>query len=394
MRKRIGFQGERLRDARTLRGWTATALAERIGVSPGALSHYEYGQSEPRPPVLSRLAEALSVSEHYFLTPPPQIGPSPFLFRTQAAATKRAREASSVLLKWTHEISLFLEDKVELPSPDLPSIPAPDNPELVSQAEIDDAASGARAHWGLGAGPIQNLASLFEAKGVILGLFSFNGEGQDSVSKFEVHRPFVAVNVDAVAYPRARYDLAHELGHVILHRSIPALTASQPALHKLMEQQAHRFAGAFLFPPKRFRDEFYSLSISSLLPLKRRWGVSVQMMMKRAHELELISDSQYQRAFIDFSRRGYRKLEPLDDVAPVEKPEVLRKAFELLAEHAASRADVIEGFALPTRDVEVLCGFDPGYFTSAEAKVLPLRLRDRAEGGAANQGEVIPFYKK
>ncbi|MCL4808709.1 MAG: XRE family transcriptional regulator [Thermoanaerobaculia bacterium] len=396
MRDRVGFSGERLRDARVLRGWTGTALAERVGVTSGALSQYESGQSEPRPAIRARLAEVLSVPDRYFLAALTPSASTPFLFRSQAAATKRAREASSVRLKWMHEISTFLDERVVLPNPDLPSWKLPTSPELLDTARVDRAAQELRTVWGLGMGPISNMTSLLEAKGIAVGLFSFNAEKQDSVSKAEPQRSLVAVNADAVTYVRARYDLAHELGHLVLHREVPRLTASQGPLHALMEDQAHQFAGEFLFPEKRFRDEVYSVAIAALLPIKRRWGVSVQMLQRRAYRLGLIGKPQYQRACIEISRRGLRRSEPLDDSTPVEAPQVFRTAFELLAAQNETRIVALDGLPLPQADVEVICGLQPGFFTATDAEILPLRIKPHKEGQPENTkpGELVPFQRK
>lgn len=51
--------GSRVREARKLRGWNQTALAEEIGVSASAVSRIETGKRLPSPKVLYKLNEAL-----------------------------------------------------------------------------------------------------------------------------------------------------------------------------------------------------------------------------------------------------------------------------------------------------------------------------------------------
>jgi transcriptional regulator with XRE-family HTH domain len=50
-----------LRDCRELRGLSQTELAERTGLKPSAISHFETGQRAPSLANLIRLADALDV---------------------------------------------------------------------------------------------------------------------------------------------------------------------------------------------------------------------------------------------------------------------------------------------------------------------------------------------
>ncbi|WP_422678025.1 helix-turn-helix domain-containing protein [Blastococcus brunescens] len=56
-----GFSGQRLREAREIRGTQQLFLAEMLGVSAQAISNYERNRSTPSPDMLDRLARALNV---------------------------------------------------------------------------------------------------------------------------------------------------------------------------------------------------------------------------------------------------------------------------------------------------------------------------------------------
>ena len=58
---------ERLREARELRGLSQGDLADRAGLQPSAISHFETGGRKPSFENLRRLADALSVSTDYLL---------------------------------------------------------------------------------------------------------------------------------------------------------------------------------------------------------------------------------------------------------------------------------------------------------------------------------------
>ncbi len=56
---------ERLLHARSDSGLTQRELSEKTGISTVQLSRYESGKSAPRPPVLMKLAKALSVNHEW-----------------------------------------------------------------------------------------------------------------------------------------------------------------------------------------------------------------------------------------------------------------------------------------------------------------------------------------
>ena len=51
---------------------------------------------------------------------------------------------------------------------------------------------------------------------------------------------------------RIRFDAAHELAHLVLHRWIEQAELADPKTLKRIEAEADRFAGAFLLPRKSF----------------------------------------------------------------------------------------------------------------------------------------------
>jgi len=306
------FSGARLRDARVARGMTASTLAELLGVTSGAISHWEHEQTVPKPGVINRVAEALSLPESFFLRRPRVESETPYLYRSRSAATKRARESAEVRQRWFMEIFDFAEKLVQVPVAQVDDLSAGKSPTEISFDDIESGAVELRKRWGLGDGPIANVAAVVESRGCAVTRFAFGADDLNSFSKFGV-RPTIVLNGDRDVCVRGRYDDAHELGHLVLHRGVDRGMAETPEMHKLLEAQAHRFAAAWLFPASSFVDEVYSIALDALLSIKRRWRVSCQMMIRRARDLDLINQDKYERAFRDLSRRGFRTAEPLDD---------------------------------------------------------------------------------
>jgi Zn-dependent peptidase ImmA (M78 family) len=119
-------------------------------------------------------------------------------------------------------------------------------------------------------------------------------------------------------------NVAHELGHLVMHKPVVN------AVHEV-EKQAFQFAAELLMPEKQIRLEIVPpVNLDTFASLKQRWGVSIQALIMRSRELEIINQRKYAYLFQQLSARGWRTREPqMYDVA-VEKPRVLRQVAELV----------------------------------------------------------------
>lgn len=394
------FFGSRLRDARIARQMTATVLAERVGVSPGAISQHENHNVEPRPQTLAKMAEVLAVPERQFLRVPVSIDPAPFWYRSRAAATKRARESAQVRYSWLREIAAEVETHVEFPAVKVPYDLAPPNPASLHDNTIEAIAGEVRKVWKLGDGPAPNVIALLERMGCIVSTFAFGANELSAFSQCPADRPYVVLNADEAACVRQRFNAAHELGHLILHRNVTASEAARPETHKAMELQAHRFAGAFLFPARSLADEVYSVALDALATVKARWKVSIQLIIRRLSQLGMVNQDRYERLCRDVSRRGFRTVEPLDDSIPVEQPSLLSKSITMLVDrHVMSRDEIRHRVPLSTDDIEVLVSLARGYLSPETwGEIATLKLRSEPQGRGADSsppedglGQLVPF---
>src|SRR5438874_12633347 len=114
------FCGDRIREAREARGWTAVELAERISVTAAAVSMFEKAKCAPSAETLGRIAEALRVPVRYFLRPPAPGFRGPIFFRSQASSTKRARVQAERKMAWVRDMVWFLSKYIEFPTVNLP----------------------------------------------------------------------------------------------------------------------------------------------------------------------------------------------------------------------------------------------------------------------------------
>lgn len=395
-----GFQADRLSQALAARRLSQTQLATMVGVSPTTISKWRSGQQSPEAEALDRLASVINVSPEWFTRQKPA-GMALPLFRSNASAHMAARQMLEARLEWAQDIALSLSEFVDFPVVKLPEYKF-NGPEEIGNCDIEQAANDCRQLWGLGRGAIPDLALAVEGAGVILireetGVAQIEGVSTWSSSSV-LNRPLVLLSADKDNAFRSRFDLAHELGHLILHKNIPR--ATEPDRHKLMEQQAHRFAGAFLLPAETFASEIRTpVTLDSLLLLKQRWGVSVAAIAMRLHALGIVDDDEKQTLFKRRSARWGAKSEPGDDGRPVEKPRLLQRTIELLVSSGVMSLDAIpRHLGLSTSDIEMLAGLPTRYF-EGPAQVIDLatlrssvRQQKPVDSNSANS--VIPFERR
>lgn len=332
------FNSTRLAVARKRNGLTMTALAERVGVSPRTISAYEDG-AQPSQQVLERIAVALEYPASFFSgealdTPEPR-GVS-FRALTKMSALERDRALSQGALGLL--LNNWIEERFELPSSALP--------DLSQELDPEAAAIGLRQQWGLGETPIRNVVHLLESKGVRIYSLAVDSLNVDAFSLWNNETPVIFLNTRKSA-ERSRFDAAHELGHLILHRHAPRED------RRLAEDEANRFSSAFLMPRASTLARAPRLAtIQQLKSQKKHWIVSVAALNFRWHALGITNAWQYRHLSAEIGKRGYRINEP--DPAPRESSQLLSKVLTILREDSLSQRDIANQLSIPTTELEQL----------------------------------------
>ena len=195
---------------------------------------------------------------------------------------------------------------------DFPAVRLPDAPtgghRALSVDDIEAKAMACRNLWGYGNGPADNICGAMERNGIVVGHVRFDADGLDAFSQWPelAANPRVFLGIDRQNAPRSRFDAVHELAHLVLHRDADTKTLNTAADFKLLEEQAHRFASAFLLPAEPFAKELWSASLDSMLNIKERWGCSIAAMIKRSEHLGLLKGEDVRRMWINYTRRGWR----------------------------------------------------------------------------------------
>lgn len=342
------FDPQRLTLAREFKGWTKEKLGQHAKVTGAAVGQFERNVTTPNSGTIARLAAALEVPVTFFAvsadtTASADVGA---YFRSLRSTTKTERRKARAFVQYAHQVVNALEQHVRLPECDVPHFPV--DPESDDWDEIERIAGATRAEWGLDpSAPLPNVVRLLEEHGIVVIRYYHGDAKVDAFSVPFNGRSFVVLSAEKGKHDRSRFDAAHELGHLVIHRNGQEGT-------KQVELQAHRFAGAFLMPKDGIYDELPSThrDLKALLRLKQKWGVSVAALLRRSKDLGKMHPDHYTNAVKALSARGWRKDEP--GSLPPEEPTLLRRAVEVADEAGTPIGELAEDAALRPEFIEQL----------------------------------------
>lgn len=367
---------ERLNQALAARGFSATELAARLNVTTTTLSRWRNKAQVPSATAMELLAKELRVTGEWLTRPMPAAISRPN-FRGSVAQLKQDRGLLQSRAEWLEEVAHNFEEHVEYPDVTLPCLQTYSLSEITTEM-IENAADACRKEWRMGDAPAGDILLLLENSGVIVAREETGIARIEGLSMWsDTGRPYVLLCADKGNAYRSRFDAAHELGHLILHRYIE--TPTDPRAYKLMETQAHLFAGAFLLPARGFVPEVgLPVSLHGLLQLKQRWGVSVGAMILRLRSLGVIDEDGYLRLIKYRSAKWGQKREPNDDDREPEQPRLLRRTLELLVNEGVIRAEALPAYmGLSAHDLESLLSLPMGYLSHRKADIVELVIKRR-----------------
>ncbi|MBA3945083.1 MAG: helix-turn-helix domain-containing protein [Herpetosiphonaceae bacterium] len=329
--------GERIKSARVMARLSQRDLGEAAGVSAMAISKYERNQDAPGSGVLLNLAHALDIKLEYFFRPV-TVSVSRPTFRCHISLSRGNQDR--ILLAIQEWLERYLEVESLFENEGCATPFSHFRRAITSMDDIEQAALGLREEWHLGDGPIDGLMEVIEAHGIKVGLVV--GQPDFDACTFWVNDtlPVIAVKGD-VPGDRQRFNLAYELGHLVL--DIPEELDAEKA--------AHRFATAFLVPATDAQCELglrrRNLGEYELHLLKHKYGMSMQDWVCRAKDLGVLSEQDAGRLFGQFRKRGWREIEPGDVFPPEESGRMKRLVLRALSEDMISESRAAELLGMP-----------------------------------------------
>ena len=356
-----------------------TELAGMTGISKQSLSLYANGDNTPPYENVVKIAAALDLPFEYFMTKDLCTAATDNIyFRSQASTSKLAQNAQKIKLEYVAKIYEIFLNYVDFPAPKLPPVlfevsdGVPEGESQLVLQQIEEIADSTRKFWGIGMGPIENMQYLLESNGIIVTGFQDVDDAIDAFSQ-RVHVQnhgtvfIIALALGGKPAVRLRFDMGHELAHILLHDWDESNETLSRDEFNMREKQANMFASAFLLPRETFGRDVapYATNIEYYRLLRKKWGASMQAMMYRARQLNLISANQFQYMMRMMSAKGWRTHEPGDTPGKLNST-IFQGAAELLFEGKYISAEGLmnafheNGIYLPQKDIEDILGLEPG----------------------------------
>ncbi|WP_025148443.1 XRE family transcriptional regulator [Bacillus sp. H1a] len=339
------FVGTNLTNIRILHGYTRKQLSEMLEITEQAVWQYENGYMSPKLEVINELKRIFKVKSKYFYSEDflskngkSNIQQCHIAYRAEIMNSAQKNQSEAKTIEFLSSFLSIIEKKLHYPPNEIVALREKVIQYLTRSNEdrkvqIERVASMAREFLEIGNKSNINLLFLLEKK----GMFVFEkaiGERIDAYSLWsEDGRPFIMLGNLKKSAARRNFDLAHELGHLLLHYKVEFSSLDNKA-HREHEQEANLFAGAFLLPEKEFTADFNLLSKNSApdsyIDLKKKWIVSIQALAYRAHSLGLLDYQKYRYFNIKLNKQGYKVREPLDDEIKIMKPGKVKSILQLL----------------------------------------------------------------
>lgn len=380
------FNGERLKIARMWRNLSATQLADLTGFSRQTISMLENGKlMNPEFATVQKLSEKLEFPVTFFLEETKiNLNESTTYFRSLLTTNKKYRVEQEEKIKFIAIVYNMLSEYLEFEKVNLPQIP--------TNATPQEAANILREYWGLGNRPIENIVYLAESNGLIVTDFETATGDVDAfshkITSDDMETYLIGYSKNKRTAARIHFDVAHEIGHILLHNWREDLECIDKEEFKEIELQAHAFASAFLLPEDEFRKDVspYATNLAYYTELKKTWKVSIAAMIRRAKDLDIITADDYSRLMRNMQKQGIRKIEPLDDELVTAEPSLLRQAIKILFDQKVfTPNEFLEelsreyGLTLYPKDIETLLGLKKGTFEEKENPKMVINVKPRKE---------------
>ena len=356
---------ERIKEARIYRGLTQQELANEVGTTKQAVCYYEVGTTTPPLDMLVEISKNLDFPIGFFYKKRVICEEQgEVYFRSCAIPCKKKEMLEQQLNYLSTEIMYFIEQYINLPEVNLIDI---EYKEEYSYDDIKAIAKRLREHWRLRDKPIANLTYVMQENGCIIARLMLESEKTDGYSKWMWKRPYTFINTEKNAAVRARFTLAHELGHIVLHRNL-----KDGEDIKKREKEANYFAGEFLFPSEAVINEVSFITLDALLPLKSKWSISIGAIVRRCLDLELITEERYTLLQKQISKRKWRNFEPLDDLIKNEIPGLFNEAFTLLIENnIITKPDILNSILFSEDELLRVCCLESDFFKEKKISIRP-----------------------
>lgn len=258
-------------------------LAKECGLGTATLSNILNEKSSPNSSTLIKISTALGVSFSDLLAETPTL--KTLRFRTNHKLTAREiaerdqlQIDSAIWLKNYVNLEELTQNQIEYKF------------EKITTENPIEAAKEIRGMYNIqDEKPIYDILSLVEDAGIKLYLHDFNFQKTFglSVNKEDGGPAIIVNNNESISVERKIFTIAHELGHLILHRN--SFDGEVSEENEIEEKQANDFAAELLMPEKAFEKQWELHSgiswVEAVLQIKQYFRVSYKTVLSRLNSL-------------------------------------------------------------------------------------------------------------
>lgn len=359
-------------------------LADKVRVTEQAIWQYEKNYVSPKLAIINKFKSLFHVKASYFLEDdflslyPNTVNDKSIAYRSDSINTHFKSQSETMHVRFMDAFLKIIEQKIIYPENLIKEIRNEViefinlNVDICRDDQIKHIAALARNKMGLSKASNQNLLFFLEKSGVFI-YEKHIGENIDAYSLWtEDDRAYIVLGTIRKTAARRNFDLAHELGHLLLHYT-HEFTIQDADTNKTLEQEANFFAGEFLLPEEQFMNECKMINKKSnpdaYIDLKRKWEVSLQAIAIRLFKLELINYQQYRYYYMLINKKGYKTLEPLDDEIPVKNPTKIKSILQLIFdEKLYTVTGLLDVLKVDVTYLTQLTGINESFFINYQTK--------------------------
>lgn len=374
------FVGKSLTNIRILNNISRKELADKVGITEQAIWQYENNHVSPKLAVINKLKSIFNVKASYFLKEDllslytNNINAKNIAYRSDSVNSLSKTQSETTHIRFIDAFLKKIEQRILYPANIIKDIREEViefinvNKNMERHNQIKHIAGIARKRIGLSEESNQNILFLFEKSGIFI-FEKYIGDDIDAYSLWsEDDRAYIMLGTIRKTAARRNFDLAHELGHLLLHFTCE-FTMQDTDSYRLLEKEANQFAGEFLIPEENFVEECNRIikrsNPEAYIDMKKKWQVSLQFIAVRAFDLELINYQQYRYFFMLINKKDYKKIEPLDNVIPVKSATKVKSILQLLfEENLYTVSSLLDELNVDIKFLSQLTGIHETFFLS------------------------------
>jgi len=388
------FMGENLTNLRIMHGYSRKELSEKLGVTEQAVWQYENAYTSPKVPIVNELKRIFSVKSKYFYEKDKlternnqgNINVMNIAYRSKVMNVISKTQTEAKHVEYLDTFVNYITARISLPTLKIiqlreEAIQYMNHSQDDRKAQIQYVAKLARERLNLEQTTNENLMFWIEKSGVYVFEKAI-GEGIDAYSLWtKEDRPFIILGNIKRSAVRRNFDIAHELGHLLLHYRLEFINLDRKE-HKAIENEANLFAGAFLLPEEEFTQDMQAISQltnpDQYLDLKNKWKTSLQVLGYRVADLGLMDAKARRNFYAAMHRRGYLEREPFDRTIPLQTPMRVRTIIDLLANKGLVdiRNMVEQDWKVETSFFHHMTGIKPEFFNKYMKSSPNAKIRD------------------